>query len=255
MTLPARAPRGEANIPYAEQPFTEHETRLFRAAMEALNREGVPFMLAGAFGLLHYTGMWRGTKDLDALILPQHRDRAVRAICDAGLHDMYDDEPYDREWIFRGTRDGVIVDLIWRLANKVDDIDPSWIERSTPGEFLGVPVRYVGPADLCWMKLFVFQRLRCDWPDLLNVIRGTGGKLDWDHLLREVGPHWRLLCGLVDIYDWLCPEERLFIPQSFRRKLEERLETNDDRAPECQKDLFDSRPWLTDPGAGYTAGR
>ena len=40
MTLSGPAPRGEANTPYEEQPFTASEERLFRAALEALNREG-----------------------------------------------------------------------------------------------------------------------------------------------------------------------------------------------------------------------
>jgi hypothetical protein len=208
-------------------------------------------MLAGAFGLHYHTGWWRGTKDMDLLIVPEHRDRAVEAVCSTGLRDLYADEPYDREWIFRTFRDGIIVDLIWRLANKEDDVAPDWFERAAPGEFLGLPVRYASAADMCWMKLFVFQRQRCDWPDIINVIRGTQGRLDWHHLLKEVGPHWRLLCALVSIYDWLCPPEREFIPEHFRQSLERLRRENGDAGKECHNDLFDTRPWLTAPGAGH----
>lgn len=245
------AARGQAGAGSGdEEHLRPEERRWFTRAIEALNRERVPFLMAGAFGLYHYTGFWRNTKDLDVLVLPEDREAAIEAVCGAGLRDLFPDEPYDRDWIFRSTSDGVIVDLIWRLANKADDVAPAWFDRASEGEFMGLPVRFVSAADLCWMKLFVFQRLRCDWPDIINVIRGSRGRLDWDHLLREVGPHWRLLCALVDIYDWLCPAERAFIPPSFRDRLETRRRSDSDAVEECRRDLFDSRPWLTDPGAG-----
>ncbi|MFN3652674.1 MAG: nucleotidyltransferase family protein [Armatimonadota bacterium] len=222
----------------------------FVRAIQALKQAGVPFLMGGAFGLYHYTGFWRGTKDLDILVLPQDREAAIEALTGAGFSDMFQQEPYDREWIFRGTREGVIVDLIWRLANKADDIAEDWFERSCEGEFFGERVRHVSAADMCWMKLFVFQRKRCDWPDIINVIRGTRGELDWGHLLHEVRQHWRLLCALVEIFDWLCPQERHFIPKKFRYALEERRSANLDEEEECRRDLFDTRPWLTHPGAG-----
>jgi hypothetical protein len=242
--------RGQEIVERLEEQLRPEERRWFPRVLRALHQEGVPFMLAGAFALYYHTGFWRGTKDLDVLVLPEHREQAIEAVEGAGLRDMFAEEPYDREWIFRSRRDGVIVDLIWRMANYSDDVSPEWIARSTPAEFLGVPVRVVNPADLCWMKLFVFQRLRCDWPDIINIIRGTQGDLDWNLLLREVGPHWRLLCALVDIYDWLCPPERAFIPPTFRAELEARRRSHADADPECRKDLFDTRPWLTGPGAG-----
>ena len=223
----------------------------FSRALRALNGAGVRVMQAGAFGLYHHTGLWRGTKDMDLVILPGDRETAIRALMDAGFEDMYDQEPYDREWIFRAIHGKVIVDSIWQLANKEDQVDEGWFDRSEPSEFFNMPVSVVSAADMCWMKLFVFQAKRCDWPDLINVIRGTRGQLDWEHLLRVVGFHWRLLCALVEIYDWLCPPEREFIPQWFRDELERRRHSNLDANDACRRDLFDSRPWLTSPGAGY----
>jgi hypothetical protein len=226
------------------------EHRWYRRAIEALNRRGIRCMLAGAFGLYFHTGLWRNTKDMDLLVLPEDREDAIEAICGAGLRDLFPQEAYDREWIFRGTRDGIIVDLIWRLANKADEVGPDWFERAPHGTFLGLPVQYASAADMCWMKLFVFQAKRCDWPDLLNVIRGTQGHMDWNHLLQEVGEHWRLLCGLVDVFDWLCPAERHYIPRDFRQQLEALRRSDADAGHASREDLFDTRSWLTQPGAG-----
>jgi len=233
--------------------LTPEARRWYCRAIDALNREGVPFLMAGAFGLYCHTGFWRGTKDMDLLILPEHREIAIEAVCNAGLRDMFKDEPYDREWIFRSTRNGVIVDMIWQLANKEDDVSRAWFDRAVEGTFLDLPVRYTSAADMCWMKLFVFQAKRCDWPDIINIIRGTQGNLDWNLLLREVGAHWRLLCALTDIFDWLCPTERHYIPADFRARLEDLHGRDADADDDCRRDLFDTRPWLAEAGAGYTS--
>jgi len=251
------APPAEPNLPHAmhmEEDLKPVQVKWFLRAMEALERENVPYLVAGAFGLHRHTGFWRGTKDVDLLVLPEHREIAIEAVAGTGMQDMFYTQPYDREWIYRSTRDGVIVDLIWQLANKEDEVDPTWFERGEPAEFFGKAVKMVGAADMCWMKLFVFQHERCDWPDVINVIRGTCGKMDWDVLLQQVQPHWRLLCALVDIYDWLCPSERHFVPDTFRAELEARRGSNADDAP-CRANLLDSRPWLTDPGAAWLNGR
>lgn len=227
------------------------QRRWFSRAIRALTYAHIPFLAAGGFALHHHTGFWTGGKDMDFLVLPERREDAIEALCGAGFRDFFKDEPYDREWIFRGVREGVIVDLIWRLANKEDDIDESWFDRSAAGMVLDMPVQVVSAADLCWMKLFVFQRKRCDWPDLINIIRGTQGRLDWQHLLKEVGFHWRLLCALVNIYDWLCPPERHYIPDWFRDTLEDYRRRNLDAHDACRNDLFDTRPWLAKPGAAF----
>lgn len=249
----AGANPGEATasrVPLEAQ-FRPEEARAFADALDALERAGIPFLIAGAFGLFRYTRFWRGTKDLDLLILPEHRERAVAAVLEAGLLDLYPLAPYDRDWIFRSHRGEVIVDLIWQLANKVDRVDGGWFARGLPGRFLGREVRYAAAADLCWMKLFVLQPQRCDWPDILNVIRGTRGQLDWDRLLKAAGEHWRLLCSVVELYDWLCPAERHFIPARFREALEALRRRDADRLPVCRATLLDSRPWLTEPGAAW----
>jgi hypothetical protein len=248
--LPVRQPAPEVGL---DTHLGAEERRWLPRVLDALEAAEVPCMLAGAVALFYHTGLWRGTKDVDLLILPGDRDRAVEAVCAAGMSDLFEQEPYDREWIFRSTQEGVIIDLIWRLANYQDDVQSKWFERAVQGEIFGSPVKVVSAADLCWMKLFVFQRTRCDWPDIINVIRGLKGDLDWDVLLQESGRHWRLLCALVDIYDWLCPPERDFIPKSFRRDLERLRREDPDAAEPCHNELFDSRPWLTDPGAGCPA--
>jgi hypothetical protein len=234
--------------------FTTDERAWFSRALDALREREIPFVIAGAFGVYHYTGFWRGTKDLDVLILEEHRQDAVAAACSTGLCDMLEKEPYDPGWIFRATRDDLIVDLIWRLPNGVGKVERDWMQRASPARFLGAPVGVTSAADLIWMKLFVLQRERCDWPDIVNIIRGTEGRLDWEHLLGRVGPHAGLLQAALTLYDWLCPGERSFIPEGIRERLHEMSLNRGSVNGACRNDLLDSRPWFAAAGA-FRRGR
>jgi hypothetical protein len=232
------------------------ERATFAAVLRELNRREIPFLMAGGFVFSHYSGLWRNTKDLDVVVTRANLERAVDAVLSQGLQDYYPVLPYDRSWIYRAYRplgeDKIIVDVIHQFANHADVIGDSWFAHAVSATFAGEPARFVAPEDLIWMKLMVFQRERCDWPDLFNVIRGLRGQLNWERLLRSAGEHWRLVGALVNVYDWLCPDERHFIPASVREELADGL-----RHPEAahapRNGLFDSRPWFTEAGAGLAA--
>src|SRR5262245_13256210 len=87
----------------------------YQSAMEALRAAGVPFMLGGGFALATYVGRWRNTKDIDFYIHKQHRQAAIDALAEVGFEDYFSQLPYDRKWIYRSTRSGVIVDIIWAM--------------------------------------------------------------------------------------------------------------------------------------------
>ncbi len=53
----------------------------------------------------------------------RERDRAVAALKSAGFEDDFERQAYDRSWIFRGIKDGVLFDLIWTLPNHLVGID------------------------------------------------------------------------------------------------------------------------------------
>ncbi|MBI3911467.1 MAG: nucleotidyltransferase family protein [Armatimonadetes bacterium] len=228
----------------------ESEVALFGCAIAALRDRGIPFLVVGAHAVYQYTGVWRNTKDLDLAIVPGDRKAAVETLRDLGLNDYFVVEAYDQEWIFRAHAGSVIVDLIWMFANKVARVSADWFRRARPGWLAGEAARFAAPEDLIWMKLMVLQRGRCDWPDLLNIIRGTHGRLDWQLLLANVGPHWPLLRALIQVYDWLCPAEHSFIPAPFRAILEERARAMLPGGELCRAALLDWRPWLAAPGEG-----
>src|SRR5918998_498284 len=91
----------------------EPQWSVYREAIRQANAQNVRFALGGAFATAAYTGDLRNTKDLDLYILPAHRQAMQRAMTNAGLQDLYDRLPYDRSWIYRGSRGDIIVDAIW----------------------------------------------------------------------------------------------------------------------------------------------
>ena len=43
----------------------DNEREIYKRALEALNAAGLPYVVAGAYAIYEYTGIYRKTKDLD----------------------------------------------------------------------------------------------------------------------------------------------------------------------------------------------
>jgi len=107
-------------------------------------------------------------------------------------------------------------------------------------------LRIVPTEEMIWAKLYVLQRERCDWPDVLNLIYAAGPNLDWQHLLDRLGEDMPLLRGVLSVYTWLCPGRSEELPPW----LWQRLNGPESRpGPSPKVDLarirrLDSRPWF-----------
>lgn len=189
------------------------------AAMEALRSAGIPFMLGGGFAQGSFSGRWRHTKDIDFYILPEDRDAGITALTRAGFVDYYSTLPYDREWIYRSTRDGVLVDIIWAMANQRARVDASWTERATHIEVRDQRMLLLGIEEFMWCKLYIVQRDRCDWIDVLNLLYTNGETIDWDHLIGRLGSDTPLLQAVLTLFGWVHPERAALIPQEVREEL------------------------------------
>lgn len=227
------------------QLISPDEWVVYQSALKAVRAANVNFLLGGAFALAVYTGKWRDTKDLDLLVMDADRKAIVDALTEAGFKDYHDQMPYDRGWIYRATRDGFIVDVIWRMANRRADVEPAWFDNATPVRVHEEVLLAVGAEELLWHKLYVMQRERCDWPDILNLLNGVGYRLDWDRLLSMVGEDELLLGGVLTTFAWLCPGRMATFPEWIREKFHLPQVTKDipSADPEHIKWL-DTRPWF-----------
>lgn len=216
-----------------------------RLAIEALRARGIRFALGGGLAFSAYTGRLRNTKDVDLFLLAEDRERAIDAVLAAGFHDYFDEKPYDREWIFRAKRDSVIVDLIWKMANYRGDVDEGWLDHGEEVVIRGAKIRCLPVEELIWSKLYVLQRERCDWTDMLNLLDARGPDLDWEHLIDRVGPDLRLFAGLVNVFGWMRPARARQFPKWVWSRLgltvpeQGATEQNGERVA-----LLDSRDWF-----------
>ncbi|MBI2940736.1 MAG: nucleotidyltransferase [Chloroflexi bacterium] len=179
------------------------EEEAHSTAVRLLNRDGVPYLVAGAFALGHYTGIWRHTKDLDLFLQPTDVPVALDALATAGFRTMV----LDAHWLAKATWREWVVDLIFGFGDWRALIDRTWLERGKLASAYGMPVRVISPEDLIWTKAYVAHRERFDGADIAHVILATGADLDWRHLLWRFGPDWELLLHYLLLFAFIYPTE------------------------------------------------
>jgi hypothetical protein len=226
--------------------IADEQWRVYREAIRVTRKTGARFLLGGAFGLAQYTGRTRNTKDIDFFVLPSDKDKIIDALTKRGFEDYYPTLAYDRGWIYRAVRDGVIVDTIWQTPNRRTEVDAEWFARSGRAVVRGQQLEFIPAEELLAIKLYVLQRDRCDWPDLLNLLYATCDRLDWEHLRARLGTDEPLLAGLLQIFNWLAPARAVQIPHAVRRHFCLAEPTSEALAnPEQRQiDLLDSRKWF-----------
>ncbi len=218
---------------------------IYRRVIEDARRHHVPFALGGAFALGAYTGQWRNTKDMDLYVQPRDRDAMLGVLARNGLSDYYTRLPYDRRWIYRSFTDNTIVDIIWSMANQRAQVDEIWITGGREVALNGESVRAIPAEELIWAKMYVLQRDRCDWPDVLNVIHAAGPSLNWSHLLDRVGEDWQLLRSILVLFAWIAPgRARTLPPWLWERVGLEGPASAADDVDQRRVNLLDSRPWF-----------
>lgn len=228
---------------------SETQLAIYTDVVHEVTARGIPFAVGGSLAMAVYAGLLRPSKDLDLYVTPENKDRMIEVMRYLGLRDYYDKVPYDRGWIYRSTKDDVIVDIIWHMANRRAAVDERWI---TNGPELAVDhqsIRVIPLEEMIWSKLYVLQRERCDWPDILNLINRRAAEIDWRHLLNRIAEDAPLLGAVLDVYCWLCPENISKLPSwvlSRVRPSGKRGESGNRVA------LLDTRPWLVSSLNGGT---
>jgi hypothetical protein len=221
--------------------------RVYRRVAEEARNAGVRFAFGGAFATAVYTGELRNTKDFDFYVLPEDRDAMKDAISRAGLSDYFDQLPYDRSWIYRASQGDVLVDAIWAMANQRAQVDPLWLSRGPLVEIQGEQMRAIPIEELIWSKLYVLQRDRTDWGDVLNLLAAQADSIDWNHLLARLAADAPLLTGTLALFAWLDPSRAAAVPAEVWQRLglvPPRPDAHDPAHTRSRAALLDSRPWF-----------
>lgn len=224
----------------------DEQWNVYLEAIHITRKTGAPFLLGGAFGLAAYTGRCRNTKDLDFFVLPSDKNKIIDALTKKGFEDYHSTLKYDRGWIYRATRDDVLVDVIWQTPNRRSEVDDLWFQKARPLTLRGEKLNVLPPEELLAIKLYVMQRDRCDWPDLINLLYTTCADLDWEHVLYRMNGETPLLAGLLNVFNWVAPARALGLPSWVRERFHLPQPTSEELAldPHHRVGLLDSRPWF-----------
>lgn len=198
----------------------EVDESVFRTVLRdtalALESSGIEHVFIGGIASAAL-GRPRWTHDIDVFVRPEHAHDALGAL----EREAFDTQETDRGWLFKATKNQVLVDVIFRSAGSVE-LDSVMLRRSVEATFVGIPLRVIAPEDLIVIKALVHkERVPRHWHDALALIAQK--ELDWDYLVwraQHSGP-WRVLSLLcyARSNDLVVPEQVIRALLQTSRKL------------------------------------
>ena len=189
----------------------------YRDTLEILEHANVPVLVGGAFAQEYFTGISRDTKDLDLFLM----ERDLLAAFAALNHRGFRTEVAFSHWLGKAfdNNGGKFVDIIFNSGNGLCKVDESWFDRAPKGEVFGRTATFCPIEESIWQKAFIMERERYDGADIAHLLRAQSDTLDWNHLLRRFGKHWRVLLSYITLFGYIYPTERTRIPDWVQRKL------------------------------------
>lgn len=146
-----------------------------RRSASALKADGVPFALAGSYGLWVY-GAPEGDHDVDLAVPEDDVEAAVATLTGAG----FTIERPPEDWLFKARWEGVMVDVLHRLVG--EPVDRDRLARAEEEDVLGVRIPVLPPTDIMITKLLSLGERYCDFAALLPYARAVRERLDWEQV-------------------------------------------------------------------------
>lgn len=227
---------------------TERAQNFYRKVLGALNGQEIEYMVGGSFAAYQYTRRTPHTKDLDIFLPPSQVDGALDALAGAGLAT----EKTYPFWIAKACAGDDFVDLIFRAASGLWEVEDSWLERASPAEFWGVTAPVCPVEELIWTKAALMDRDRYDGNDVVHLLQARAHEVDWERLRSLAGQHWRLLLSHLTLFGYVYPDLMPLIPKhllaEFALRLLNERPPDDDEAEEplCRGTLISNSMYQQD---------
>jgi predicted nucleotidyltransferase len=149
---------------------------VLRDVLDAIGE--VPFGLIGGVASAAY-GRPRWTKDIDVFCRAEDADTVLDRLAARG----FDTERTNPMWIYKGFRDDVQIDVIFKVRSEVY-LDEAMVDRIRRVEVDGVELPVLAPEDIVVMKaMAVDEESPWHWYDALGIL--TAADLDWDYLVMR----------------------------------------------------------------------
>jgi predicted nucleotidyltransferase len=196
-------------------------TRAVGDAVDALEQARIPYVLTGGLAS-SVLGRSRATDDVDMLVRADDADRALEALGEAG----FETERTNPQWIFKATRDDIVIDLMFWLKGGIT-LDAEMLDRAGVGEVAGRRVQVMPPEDLIVVKAIAHdEQSTRHWGDALGVIAVQS--LDWAYLVTRARHGARRVLSLL-VY---AQADDLIVPNDAIRALHRLVYEEPVEAPE-----------------------
>jgi predicted nucleotidyltransferase len=162
-------------------------------AAAALREADVPFVLGGGLAVWARGGP-ETEHDVDFFVKAEDAERAVQALDGAGFRT---EEPPEG-WLYKGYRNGVLVDLIFDPSGLV--VDDDFLERAERLEVHAVRMPVMRAEDVLVTKLLAMREHHMDYDRVLEIARTVREQIDWDEVRGRVdgSPYAKAFLTLVD---------------------------------------------------------
>jgi hypothetical protein len=159
-------------------------------AIRVASGTGLPHAFMGGIASTAL-GRPRWTHDIDLCVRREDARAMLQAFADAG----YETGETDPAWLYKATKDGVLVDVIFESTGGIV-LDDEMLSRIRLGTFEHLQLNVLGPEDLLVIKAIVHREHRQrHWFDALALVET--GELDWPYLLRRAAPGPRRVASLL----------------------------------------------------------
>ena len=175
------------------EPTFDELLETLKLAAAALRDADVPFVLGGGLAIWARGGP-ETEHDVDFFVKPEDAERAWEALGEAGFHT--EDPP--EGWLYKGFRDGVMVDLIYSPSGLT--IDDEFIGRAEPLEVHAVRMHVMTADDVLVAKLLAMREHQVDYDQVLELARTVREQIDWDDVRERTSesPFAKAFFTLVD---------------------------------------------------------
>lgn len=233
-------------MPAEQENRPNHAHVFYKKALELLQESGIRFMLGGGFAMLHYTGIYRDTKDLDVFCEAEECPRILELFDGHG----YCTELTDIRWLAKIFDGDLFIDIIFNTPNNICKVDESWFQHAVSAEVMGVEVLMISAEEIIWCKTYVQNRDRYDGADVNHLILKQGKNLDWKRLLSRLDQHWHLLLAAILLFQFVYPADHgEIVPRWLFDELLERARRQYEFPvvrPSCLGPLLDQRQYDMD---------
>lgn len=185
-------PGTTAAVPESSSTFDQLLETLKHAAA-ALREADVPFALGGGLAVWARGGP-ETEHDVDFFVKPEDAERAWDALAQAGFRT---EEPPEG-WLYKGFRDGVLVDLIYAPSGLA--VDDEFLERAELLEVHAVRMPVLRAEDVLVAKLLAMREHHVDYDSVLELARTVREQIDWDDVRERTSesPYAKAFFTLVD---------------------------------------------------------